>query len=543
MKSSRSVSRAACLILKYGLVLLFACGVRAQTPRPTPPDENTSPGKRPHVATMRATDSSDGSRVSLTSDHSLTDYEAYRTGDRFYVRIPSTEVSSGSVARGRGFEDAKVQRNGDSTVLSFRLQPGATARVEQRANELEVVFKAAGTTAGNTNSSVAGSEASSPVKPGPVQTNRNVRVNTPPRTKAVNPSPTATSTATAANTAKGAPSPTPARANSGSATKNSQTQSLLPGAAASPANQSSQAAPRQSSGDAGLNLKERLRYLLLLASLNPIPMVIALVLLVLIALLLFQRRRSKGPPRVRPRKKRVASATSPVTVAERGASTPVVTAEPLAAATMSDAGQALPNGDQDPRIARVSDEVKRVLGGEDYDRDVIADGDAATRQLVAAELLSALASRNGARHDRAREIFMNHGYFEDATRDLRIAESPAERAAAARRLSFVRDREATPHLAAALQDSAPEVRRAAVEALLDQGDPGATAPLNDLMRVETDRNVPHTLIRRAIDACATSGHEQEAALSAASSPLESFSMPPEEFRSEPVEPEREVIEI
>jgi hypothetical protein len=543
MKSSRSVSRA-CLILKYGLVLLFACGVRAQTPQPTSPAENTAPGKRPHVATMSATDSSDGSRVSLTSDHSLTDYEAYRTGDRFYVRIPSTEVSSGRVARGRGFEDARVQRNGDSTVLSFRLQPGATARVEQRANQLEVVFKAAGTTAANTNSTVPGPEAgrySSPVNPRSAQTNRNARVNAPPRTEAVSrPSTTATSTATAANTAKGAPSPTPARANSGAATRNSQTQSLSPGAAASPANESSQAAPGQSSGATGLNLKERLRYLVLLASLNPIPMVIALAL-VLIALVLFQRRRAKGTRRVRPRKK-VASATSSVTQAEEE-STSVVTAEPLAAATMGDAGQALPNGDQDARIVRVSDEVKRVLGGQDYDRDVIAADDAATRQLVATELLSALASRNGARHDRAREIFMNYGYFEDATRDLRIAESSAERAAAARRLSFVRDREATPHLAAALQDSAPEVRRAAVEALLDQGDPGAMAPLNDLMRVETDSNVPHTLIRRAIEACAASRDEPEAALSAASSPLQSFSMPPEEFRSEPVEPEREVIEI
>ena len=317
-------------------------------------------------------------------------------------------------------------------------------------------------------------------------------------------------------------------------------QSVPPVAAASPASQSSQAAPGQPARDAGLNLKERLRYLVLLASLNPIPIAIALALLVLIALLLFQRHRAKGTRRVRPKKRKVEP--SPVTVAEREAPTPV-TAEPLPATMMDNAGESLPNGDQDPHAVRVSDEVKRVLGGEDYARGVIAASDPATRQLVAAELLSALASRNGVRHDRAREIFMNHGYFEDATRDLRIAESSAERAAAARRLSFVRDREATPHLAAALQDPVPEVRRAVVEALLDQADPGAITPLNDLMRVETDRNVPQTLIRRAIDACAASGHEQEAAVSAVSPPLESFSMPPEEFRSEPVEPEREVIEI
>ena len=47
---------------------------------------------------------------------------------------------------------------------------------------------------------------------------------------------------------------------------------------------------------------------------------------------------------------------------------------------------------------------------------------------------------------------MKHGYFEDATRDLRVSDSENERAAAARRLSFVNDREATPHLVGALSD-------------------------------------------------------------------------------------------
>jgi HEAT repeat protein len=514
------------LILACGVVLLGGVEVGAQTTQPTPTV------RRPHVATMRTADSSDGSRVSLTSDQSMGDYEAYRSGDRFYVRIPSTEVSGGRVGRGRGFEDAKVQRNGADTLLSFRLQPGATARVEQRSNQLEVVFRAAG--APTVSSSLPGPERDSPTGSEPAQTSRSARLNSPARPDALSSPKSVTN---AANTAKSTPSPTPARANSSAATQSSQPHSAASSASASPANQTNQ------TPEAGLNLKARLRYLMLLARLNPLPLLIGLVVLALIALWFFQRRQAKGIRRVRPKKKRIKATIPAVDAAEQEALPPVVAAEPLATTTTGDTGQTLPNGDQDTRVLRVSEEVKRVLSGQDYDQSVIADGDAATRKLVAAELLSALASRNGARHDRAREIFINHGYFEDATRDLRIADSPAERAAAARRLSFVRDREATPHLAAALQDSAPEVRRAAVEALLDQGDPGAVAPLNELMRVETDRDVPNTLIRRAIDACTPTNHEPETEPSVTMPPVESFATTPEEFTSEPDESEREVIEI
>src|SRR5439155_11868350 len=89
-------------------------------------------------------DSPDGSRVALSSDQSLNDYEAYRRGDRFYVRIPQSEVPRAETVRGRGFADVKTQKTGDSTVVSFRLQPGATAHVEQRGNKLDVVFTVPG---------------------------------------------------------------------------------------------------------------------------------------------------------------------------------------------------------------------------------------------------------------------------------------------------------------------------------------------------------------------------------------------------------------
>ncbi|HZI47087.1 MAG TPA: hypothetical protein VFD75_04780, partial [Pyrinomonadaceae bacterium] len=96
--------------------------------------------KRSKVTTLRATDSTEGSRVAVTADQSLNEYEAYRRGDRFYVKIPPTDVPRPETVRGRAFSDVKVQRGDDSTIVSFHLQPGATARVEPHGNKLDLVF-------------------------------------------------------------------------------------------------------------------------------------------------------------------------------------------------------------------------------------------------------------------------------------------------------------------------------------------------------------------------------------------------------------------
>lgn len=211
-----------------------------------------------------------------------------------------------------------------------------------------------------------------------------------------------------------------------------------------------------------------------------------------------------------------------------------------AAAVITEPSQPVPPATdaQHERVTRASEEVKTLMAGGDYDKSIIASDDRYTRQLVGAELLSALVGRNLQRRERARAAFMNHGYFDDATRDLRIAESPNERAAAARRLSFVHDREATPHLIAALEDSSPDVRRAAVEALMDLRDPAAISPLNSLMQTETDRRVPRSLLKHAVEACATIGSEP-----AASAAERSLPEPASTPISQTADTEREVIEI
>lgn len=179
--------------------------------------------------------------------------------------------------------------------------------------------------------------------------------------------------------------------------------------------------------------------------------------------------------------------------------------------------------------------VKEFLAGRSNDEKVVAPEDKATREVVAAELLAAMSGRStdgaspenvenaptdtqeiprfdsgsGAGQEtnepnnsqqpaqsdspassdveeqrenpkeeeqgRARQLFLDHGYFDETVQDLRAASSAAERAAAARALGLVGSQRATAHLIAAMFDDDLEVRSAAEEALSKIGEP---APAN-----------------------------------------------------------------
>jgi hypothetical protein len=99
--------------------------------------------KQKRITALQLGTAAEGSRVSIVSDSALNDYEAFRRGDRFYVKAPFAEFTSALPhLRADGFEGVLVQKFGDSVVVSFRLQPGATARVDQRSNRLDVIFSA-----------------------------------------------------------------------------------------------------------------------------------------------------------------------------------------------------------------------------------------------------------------------------------------------------------------------------------------------------------------------------------------------------------------
>jgi hypothetical protein len=535
---------------------------------------NSNSGKRQHVATLRSSDSQEGSRVAISSDGSLNNYEAYRRGDRFYVKIPAADVSRAEAVRGRGFADVTAQRSGDGTVLSFRLQPGATAHVEQRANKLDVVVTVPGGSPGVASSRTGEATRSNPLdssrKPetinrssAPKNVNGNdARASFPaPLQSNLNSNKKAASAVTAATTPTPIATPTP-ETRASPTPKPTASVSPLKATVDKPSpTDSPTTATTQPQPDLWTRIKARGHYWLLLAQLNPLPVAVgAGVLILLIGLLLVQRRRARATKRVKPAPVETKKATTePVAIAPAAPlSEPLPQSEvtiPIAAAVAPLAAQEIAAEAPAPRpvpapvvpiappvddgrrarVNQVAAEARKLFEGAEYDEALIGSEDRDTRRLVGAELLSALVGRNAERRERAREAFMKHGYFDDATRDLRVAESDNERAAAARRLSFVRDREATPHLIGALSDPAPDVRRASIEALMDLRDPSAIGPLNSLLQTENDRKVPRTLIKHAIEACATSAPAEVSNLSAP----ETFSPP----APQSIETEREVIEI
>jgi hypothetical protein len=287
-----------------------------------------------------------------------------------------------------------------------------------------------------------------------------------------------------------------------------------------------------------------------MARLNWIPIAIGvLVALLLMAVVLSRRAKARhrkdivSLPRKLKKKEDAATGPSPASSAARtehlSEITPVKAGTPDASSLKSDVPVvSIPGVEVAPRekidVAGAQAEASSILTGSKHKTPATVDTSA--REVIATELLSALAGRNPERRDRAREAFIQSGYFDDATRDLRVAEAPAERASAARKLALVRDFEATPHLIAALDDEAAEVRRSAVEALADLRDPAAIPSLNELLRTERDRKLPQSVIRHAIESCATAEHPTPPILD-----LQEFSPP--NIPVAPIEPDREVIEI
>ena len=170
---TKNISRALAASLALAVLVLFAGGLHAgaqkrrrPAPKQSPPTAaaattttSATQQQQKNITPLRVSDTAEGSRVTITSDVPLNDYSAYRSGDRFFLVIPGADAPRllSALQRGRGFEDVQVQKRGNDVVLSFRLQPGVTARVNQKFNRLEILFTVPArstTTAGQTRTDI-----------------------------------------------------------------------------------------------------------------------------------------------------------------------------------------------------------------------------------------------------------------------------------------------------------------------------------------------------------------------------------------------------
>lgn len=122
------------------------------TGRPTAPTRNAkkTPGKTTEskVIVPKTDQTKTATKIppipafTITTIQSLRSYDSFEKGDLSTIVIPNMNtnaisISNGSVplkngARGRDFEDLRIEQRGNDAVLSFRLQPGAYARMNRR---------------------------------------------------------------------------------------------------------------------------------------------------------------------------------------------------------------------------------------------------------------------------------------------------------------------------------------------------------------------------------------------------------------------------
>ncbi|HEX8775338.1 MAG TPA: HEAT repeat domain-containing protein [Pyrinomonadaceae bacterium] len=167
------------------LIIFAACATDASARKTTPllpalapqaqggTDSSTTqkPQKKKGLTPVRHEEAADGSRVTITYNEPLSDYSAYREGDRFVVVIPKADAPRvRQNMRGRGFDGVQVSKRGDDTVLSFRIQPGVGARVAQQFNKLEVVFSAPQKAASNPGQSSSSTSQASAINATQVRT-------------------------------------------------------------------------------------------------------------------------------------------------------------------------------------------------------------------------------------------------------------------------------------------------------------------------------------------------------------------------------------
>jgi hypothetical protein len=509
------------------------------------------------ITAVRLGTATEGSRVSIHSDSPLNDYEAFRRGDRFFVRIPSASfLSSQPLFRGAGFQEVLVQEIGDTVVISFWLQPGASANVEQRGTKLDVVFSVFGGVALPRNYAAPTSGEQRQRWSGAVGTQA-AEVNRQDRASEVEPVANDIRPSTdRAGAAADVTTPSVKKTDAGirpdeSVSKTDQSTSPSPmitaGQIATPPDSSpsapgsSKAAMQNAQSDQRSNWERRRDEILHWVRNNWLATGSIGFLLMSLALWLVGHNRSRAD-RFRTSKASQAPAepeahgSQPVeqfvesvslftdVPAETSSAVPDITDDSIteipSSASPDLALNTLPtpptvesvsnfpeanalNSEllltNDANSERLDAELKKLYAGEDYDSAVIDSSDPSTRRKVAAALLAAAANSESLQQQSARQAFIDHGFLDEVTAELRTAELPSDRVAAARKLGVIGSLQASQSLLVGLCDSAPEVRFAAVEALGKVGDRSALPALNDLLLLETSELLSEDVIRRAIN--------------------------------------------
>src|ERR1700755_2357435 len=111
-KRSNTRNAAHAVLLAVAALLaasaLFGVGASAQRAKNDNTSQQQGRSSR-RVIVGRASETSSGSRTTITADDSLNDYSAYRSGDRFVVVLPKSAAGAVAKGSGKGYSDVRVR--------------------------------------------------------------------------------------------------------------------------------------------------------------------------------------------------------------------------------------------------------------------------------------------------------------------------------------------------------------------------------------------------------------------------------------------------
>ena len=488
--------------------------------------ERSSSNSAAHTTSLRVSETPGGSCVVLTADQSLKSYEAYRRGDWFGVQIPSSKVPHADLIRAREFTEIKIELISDATIVSFRLQPGVTARAELKGDNLQILFvasrartmttaaidspatnrnpgikraqkvtpganlKSAASRAGNTTGSgVALATIASTrkhVTPGSVR----------------NPVPMAESHDSAQADAE-VPASAQAESSADSVPETLTSETAIDPPPAQPETDWSAASIAVTAAPNSVwnNLRENANYWFQLAQLNPAPAGIGVGLMVLlVGLVVIERCIARKV------------STNAVLAEELTAEATEFETETAVVPDMSAANTTVEKRTSAREVdanreVTIGTAIGKLVVDNTHRAEIVDSRSPEDRKAIESFLITAITTAESSDNDRrrARQALEEYGFVAQHSAALLKGKDAWERASAARTLGVIGSKSSMPFLIEALNDSDYIVRNEAVASLAALQDPAAIGALVEAARKHPD--VPASLLSETLSACSVGNLE------------------------------------
>jgi HEAT repeats len=457
---------------------------------------------RPHKTMLRVSDSPDACRVVMTADQALNSYEAYRRGDRFYVRIPLSSLPAADTIRGQAFSDVRVEQTPGGTIISFRLHADATAHVDQRGNKIEIVFLvprprlALSATANRATLNSGGKRTA--------QNDANQIPKAVIGTKATN-----ASSSKAALAARATPKPKgastegdndQARLSESARTANAQkpnAASVNSALAITARNRTAKTASAEPNS-AGVNIKPSASSWLSRPQMNRLTVGLGAGLLLSMFGLVFVKRRAAMVRTVPSEAMQYDETEDETVIPEATAMVPVSTSQELPPPAVNETAA---------RKQTMGSAISKLVLDNTHRADVMNSRAPEDRKAIESSLLNIINAAETSDDEcrRAREALEQYGFVAQHNATLLKGQDAWERSSAARALGTIGSKSSLPFLIEALNDSDSIVRNDAVASIAALKDPAAIGALVEASRKHPDLAL--SLLGETLNACSVDSVE------------------------------------